>query len=112
MEHTIRNEEGVTVISIGGPIDVSKALELRNLLGEQVAAAGQKVLLEMSGVPLIDSSGIGVMVSAHRRAEQAGAAFALAEPSEAVAKVFALTRTDRLLSIYPSVAEGVAALSA
>jgi len=107
----MREDSGVTVIRPEGPIDVSKSLDLRALLGEQVASSGGKVLVDMGGVPLIDSSGIGVMVAAHRRAEEAGAGFALAEPSDAVAKVFNLTRTDRLLSIYPSVAEGVAALA-
>ena len=53
--------------------------------------------------------GIGVLVGAHRRAAEAGARLGLAEPTAGVRRVLELTRTDRVLSIFGSTAEGVAA---
>jgi anti-sigma B factor antagonist len=111
MDCRIDDEDGVRIVRLVGPLDVSQALALRELLGDEISAAA-RVLVDLSEVPLIDSSGIGVMVSAHRRADGAGAAFALAGAGPTVARVFSLTRTDRLLRLYESVPEGVAALRA
>jgi anti-anti-sigma factor len=111
LEHTTEQVDGVTVITLQGSIDVSQAIELRELLGDRISGAAARVLLDLTNVRLIDSSGIGILVTAHRRAADASAGFALANPSEAVGKVLTMTRTDRLLNVYDSVAEGVAGLS-
>jgi anti-sigma B factor antagonist len=114
MDHRIETQEGIKIVRLSGPVDVSQALELRELLGAQIDGPGARVLVDLSDVTLIDSSGIGVMVGAHRRADGAGAgaAFALAGAGATVARVFSLTRTDRLLRLYDSVPEGVEALRA
>jgi anti-sigma B factor antagonist len=110
MDYKIDTENDVKVIRLSGPVDVSQSLQLRELLGEQIDGPTARVLVDLSDVPLIDSSGIGVMVTAHRRAEKAGASFALAGAGETVGRVFSLTRTDKLLRLYPNVSEGVEAL--
>lgn len=109
MKYTVSEDSGITVIGLEGPIDVSQAMELRDLLGSRLAAGGA-LLLDLSETTLIDSSGIGVLVTAHRRAEEAGGRFALAGASANVGRVFELTRTNKLLEIHPSVEEGRAAL--
>lgn len=110
MEHEITQEGAVTVVHLHGPIDVSRSMELRELLGAKIDSASARVLLDLSDVSLIDSSGIGILVTAHRRADGQGARFALAGAAGTVARVFEMTRTNKLLSLYPSVDEGVAAL--
>jgi anti-anti-sigma factor len=110
MEHDVRDQDGVTVIAPRGPIDVSRALELREVLAGPVGESGGRVLVDLSEVTLVDSSGIGIFVTAHRHAEAAGASFALAGAPGPVGRVFELTRTNKLLRIYPSVDEGLAAL--
>lgn len=112
MDYRIDTEGAVKLVRLSGPVDVSQALALRELLGAQIDGPGARVLVDLSEVTLIDSSGIGVMVSAHRRADGAGAAFALAGAGATVARVFSLTRTDRLLRLFDSVPEGVEALRA
>ena len=111
IEHSLREEGGVTVIAPVGPIDVARALELRELLAAHVGEAGKRVLVDLSEVTLVDSSGVGLFVTAHRQAESAGASFGLANPVGPVGRVFELTRTNKLLRIYPTVADGVAALA-
>jgi anti-anti-sigma factor len=110
MEHELRDQDGVTVIAPRGPIDVSRALELRDLLAGPVAESGRRVLVDLSEVTLVDSSGIGIFVTAHRQAEAAGVTFVLAGAPGPVGRVFELTRTNKLLRIYGSVDEGLAAL--
>jgi anti-anti-sigma factor len=110
VEHEITQQGAVKIVHLHGPIDVSRSMELRELLGAQIDSASARVLLDLSDVSLIDSSGIGILVTAHRRADGQGARFALAGAAGTVARVFEMTRTNKLLSLYPSVEEGVAAL--
>ncbi len=110
MDHELTETDGVRVIALHGPIDVSSAMPLRDLLGAQIDSPAARVLVDLSDVALIDSSGIGILVTAHRRAAGQGAGFALAAPAGAVARVFAMTRTNKLLAIHDTVEDGVAAL--
>jgi anti-sigma B factor antagonist len=97
------------VVHVEGDIDVSQALELRDALGALIGH-GQVVLADLSLVPFIDSSGIGILVTAHRLADQNGGVFALVAPSHEVGLVLRMTRTDRLLKVYDSTESAVAAL--
>lgn len=108
MDYEISEREGVKVVHLHGPIDVSRAMELRDLLGAQIDSSAARVLLDLSDVTVIDSSGIGILVTAHRRADGQGARFGLAGATGTVARVFEMTRTNKLLSIYDTVEEGVA----
>ncbi len=100
------------VLHLDGALDVSSAIQLREILGDQLHGPDARVLVDLSAVRLLDSSGIGIFVTAHRRAAALGARLVLAAPQPSVGKVFELTRTNRLLLIVPSVAEGCAALEA
>ena len=102
---------GAKVVRLEGALDVAAALELRDLLGT-VLEPGAKVLLDLAAVSLIDSSGVGILVTAHRLADARGAAIVLAAPSGPVGRVFELTRTNLLLRIHPTAEEGLAALAA
>ena len=110
MEHDITDRDGTRVIALHGAVDVSGAMTLRDVLGEQIDSPGARVVVDLSDVPLIDSSGIGILVTAHRRAAGQGARFALAGAAGPVARVFEMTRTNKLLSIHESVDEAVAAV--
>ncbi len=112
MQHSISDQHGITVVVLEGELEVSEAPALRDLLGSLVAGPQSRVLLDLGQVSFIDSSGIGVLIGAHRRAEEAGARVGLAAPNAGVRRVFELTRTDRVLRIYDSVPDGVAALGA
>jgi stage II sporulation protein AA (anti-sigma F factor antagonist) len=112
MDYRIDQDGQVRIVRLHGPTDVRHALELRELLGSELSGRAARVLLDLREVTLVDSSGVGVFVAAHRRAAQAGAAFALAAPGRSVGRVFQLTRTDRLLRIFDTVEDGLLALRA
>ena len=110
MEHTVEEQDGVSVVRVEGPIDIASAMELRDLLGALLSGSHARVLLDLGGVTLIDSSGVGVLVTAHRTADGVGARVALAGASATVGRIFEMTRTNKLLRVYPSVEEALAAL--
>ena len=111
-ETDVRVIDGVTVVAPTGPLDVSTAVEFRDLLAGPVNGSGNRVLVDLTNVTLVDSSGVGVFVTAHRQAEAAGAEFALAGAVGPVGRVFEMTRTNKLLHIHETVEEALASLRA
>lgn len=89
-------------------LDAGRADSLRSALGEALER-GSRLVLDLDGVELVDSTSLGVLVGILRRLPEGGA-FMLCGLSENVGKVMHLTRLDRILPIYPSSEEAVAAL--
>jgi len=112
MEYSLEQEAGQRIVRLEGALDVSQAIQLRNVLAEQLDGPAARVLVDLSAVRIVDSSGVGILVTAHRLAEKLGARIVLAGAQPAVRRVFELTRTDRLLRIVPTLAEGSEALDA
>jgi anti-anti-sigma factor len=112
MDYTLEQDGPRCVVHLDGAVDVSNAIRLREVLGDQLHSRGAGVLVDLTEVRLLDSSGIGIFLTAHRRAETLGARLVLAAPQPAVGKVFELTRTNKLLHIVPTLAEGREALDA
>ena len=98
--------DGVAVLTLGGDVDVSQSLAVRDAVGAAIEA-GKPVVVDVSAVRFIDSSGIGILVTAHRRAPEA---FAVAGPVDAVRRALELTRTDRILRLFDTLDEAVAAV--
>ncbi len=105
-----QNVGGVVVVDVEGDIDVSNTLVLRDALASAMGDGSARVMLDLSDVEFVDSAGVGLLVTAHRRAQQGRGAFAVASLTPTVARVLELTRTDRVLTVLPSVAEGIDAL--
>ena len=112
MEHTVEVRNGVAVVSVSGDIDVSHTLVLREALATSMEAEAPRLVIDLSDVDFVDSAGIGLLVTAHRRAAQTGGRLVLTGVNDVVAHVLALTRTDRLLTVAPSVERAVAAAAA
>lgn len=111
MNSRVETRKGVVVIHVEGDVDVSQALALRDTLAQAMGDGSTPVLLDLGGVEFIDSAGVGLLVTAHRRAVAAHGALAIAAITLTVARVLELTRTDRVLRLVPTVEEGVAALA-
>ncbi|MHB8468482.1 MAG: STAS domain-containing protein [Gaiellaceae bacterium] len=103
-----RQQDGATIVELSGDVDVGAAQKLREVLADALAEG--PVVVDLSDVRFIDSAGIGLLVTGHRRAAEQGSSFTLAAPSEGAQRVLSLTRTDRLLVVHASVAEALAAL--
>lgn len=111
MEYQIRTEGSVSILELYGDLDVNSAPTLQEALQQLMDDGKRLVVLDLEAVPFMDSSGLGVLVAAHRRLTAAGGRIALANAVPALRKVFKLTRTNRLFQLHDAVSDAVANIS-
>jgi len=93
------------VLDVGGEIDVYTAPKLRERLIEIVNSGQKHVVVDLSRVEFLDSTGLGVLVGAHRRLRAREGSLRLVCPHERLLKVFRITGLDNVFDIRPSVEE-------
>src|SRR5262245_58899249 len=99
LTHTTSTHEGWTVLSFVGELDLQTAPDLK----EAIAAEQGRVALDLSRVPFMDSSCLGVIVAAHKLSVEAGGELALTGLQDSPRKVLALTGLDEVVPIFDSV---------
>ena len=90
------------VLHLAGPIVLTSLFELQDMLR---ADASRRLILEMSGVPYVDSAAIGVLVGAHVSRQRHDRALALAAVTERVRTTLHVTQVEQLFQFYGSLAE-------
>ena len=90
MEIRRTSTDGVTIVHLGGEIWGRKGEpeQLRAVIDEIIGEGGKHVVCNLSGVRLISSIGIGMLIGAYKAVTAAGGALALAEPAEPIQPVF------------------------
>lgn len=108
---TVEERANATVVRVAGELDVVSAPELREVfvrvLGEKPAA---HLVVDLSGVDFLDSTGIGVMVGAHRRVTASGGWFSVVVTTKAVRKVLQVTGLLRVWRVSGSLEDALADL--
>ncbi len=108
MEHAVREDRGALVVSFRGEVDLENSPKAREVLLDCVGR-GQSVLVDLSQVSYIDSSGVASLLEAFQLAKQKGSRCARAPVSPAAMRVFELARLDRVFEILDSLDEGLGA---
>ena len=103
MKHRVREEGDVAIIVFEGDIDLEFSGDVRNILLENVSKA-RRVLVDMSGVSLIDSSGVASLLEGFQTARKRGKDFSLVAVGDPVMRVLKLARLDTVFETAESVA--------
>lgn len=99
---TVHQNAARTVITVVGEIDLSTSGQLDGAVVEALDQATSHLTLDLSDVTFLDSSGLGVIVKALKRAKEVGTAFDVVATNERVLKVFNLTGLDSVIDISPT----------
>jgi anti-sigma B factor antagonist len=91
-----RQADGVTVVMVGGEVDVETAPRMRAALHAAVRA-GAPVVVDVGGVTFMDSFGFGVLVAAHREGRRSGTPVLLRAVSTRIFDLLTLLGLDREL---------------
>ncbi|MGI5246118.1 STAS domain-containing protein [Dactylosporangium sp. CA-139066] len=86
-------------VVLTGELDLDSAPSLLTAVVEELAAGANEVIVDLSGLVFIDSSGLGTLVGCWRRAKNAGAALTVANPGEDVRTTLEITGLDQILPI-------------
>ena len=99
---TVRRERGVVIAEVTGDIDISTVGGLRDRL-LALADGGQPLILDLNAVSFIDSTGLGVLVAAARRADTHGGSLHAVCARPHTRKLLWLTGVDRRIPLTATV---------
>ena len=108
MEINAREEGGYAILELVGEVDLSCSPEARKRVLASLDA-GYNLLIDLSGVDYIDSSGVATLVEGYQTAKKQNLKFGLVGVSQAAMSVLRLARLDKVFPIYSSVTECLSA---
>ncbi|MBT2475000.1 STAS domain-containing protein [Microbacterium sp. ISL-103] len=94
--------DGFAVIALSGRLTATGAPLLRKAVNDLVAAGDSKIVIDMTQLQFVDSSGLGALVGGLKSARVAGGDLRIAAVPEAVRTVLHLTNLDRVLLDHPT----------
>ncbi|HEY5384528.1 MAG TPA: STAS domain-containing protein [Acidimicrobiales bacterium] len=98
-----------TLVSLGGELDLSSAPALRELLAGTFEDDRQRrIVLDLTDLIYLDSTGLSIFVTAHKRAAATGMEFCLANPNPSIGQLFKITALDHFFTILDSAGSIVA----
>ena len=108
MKFNVRQNGDVTILDLSGKITIGSGEEaLRNTVQEILNSGVKKVVINMSGVTMIDSSGIGELVSAYTTATNRGTKLKLAKLPDKVSDILTITQLITVFDVYDNEADAV-----
>ena len=96
------------MVTLAGEIDATNSEELHLVLESAVRDHPRLMLVELSGLSFMDSTGLRMLLRANRDLDRQGGVLALVAPQGSVARVLQLTRADQLVPVYDSLADAIA----
>jgi len=101
--------EGHGVICLRGPLTIENILPFQNAFRREENA--ETVILDLTEVPYIDSSGLGSLIGAYVSRQKAGRRVALTGVNERVFRLFEVTKTESLFLMFPTIDDAILALN-
>lgn len=107
MEFAISSEVGesgigLTVVHCSGNLDLETVDEFKRRVLSLIVMGANPLVIDLSGVGFVDSTGLGGLIAALKRAREAEIGLDLVVNTERVTQLLALTGVDALLPIYES----------
>ena len=101
--------ESKNVLPLQGEIDLHVSPRISQKLAEMIKLKPSRMVIDLSGVTYIDSSGLAILISAMQDVEDYGGRFAIAGLQENVRTIFETARLDKVFLMYPHVDAALAA---
>ncbi|HET7653001.1 MAG TPA: STAS domain-containing protein [Acidimicrobiales bacterium] len=107
LDVTLRTlDDGITLVCLTGDLDALSVSRLREVIGRLVP--GDDTVFDLSGVPFIDSAGLGALIAGVRRVRESGARAMVVSSRANVVRLLRVTGFDRIAPVHPSLDEAIA----
>ncbi len=108
MQVSIERRKGqVAVITPEGRLDLASASEFKQVLNNTVDVGYRILVVDLSKVPFVDSSGLGALISGMKATRLAGGDLRIAQVGEQARLILELTTLDKVMKLYPTVEEAL-----
>jgi len=97
-----RQEDGHTIIEVGGEIDVYTAPKLRDKITELVGNGDYNLVIDMEKVDFLDSTGLGVLVGGLKKVRAHDGSMELICSQDRLLKIFRITGLAKVFVIHES----------
>ena len=113
MDFNIRHKAGVTIVSPSGEIIGDASREFREVVAEQLASTAEvpKFLFDFTTTPMMDSTGLGVLIGTCSTIMPKGGQVALINPSSKIKTLIAASKLTTMFEQYSNEDEAIAALT-
>jgi anti-sigma B factor antagonist len=99
-----REGDGQIVVVLGGELDVAYAASVAAQLSA-IAACEREIIVDLTGLEFIDSSGVAALAQVRKHARLAGGDLLLAAPQQQVLRILTITRLIDVFSVHACVGE-------
>lgn len=96
----VEEQDGLVFVRIEGQINADTSSEVREALDTHLANASVMLLIDMSQVEFIDSSGLSALVSVHKILNSQGSVLALLQPQSQAQTALRLTMLDKVFKVF------------
>ncbi len=103
LRYTTTDHDGTAVLSLSGELVFETARKVERELRNIEERKPTTLAIDLSGLSMIDSTGLALVVSADSRARGEGRRLVVIEGPDSVQRVFRMTRLDDRLDIVPTI---------
>ena len=102
MQVSVQRSGIVDEVLLTGRLDGRSAGQVRDTVHAVLGAGSGRLVVDLSGLELLDATGLGVLAGAHRRARQCGRELVLRGAPTRVARLLRISRLDRVIPVEPA----------
>ena len=96
----------IAILEMAGRICLGSASQqVEWSLAELLKQNRKKIVFDLSGVTVLDSTGVGILVMCHAKVKKAGGSLRIAGANGMVEETLKMTNIDKIMPFYPSLAE-------
>ncbi len=105
MDVVVTSRDDNTVLELSGRLDLNSSSQLKGQVKELLAEGETNLVLDMSDVNFINSSGLGTLVSILKDVRMVKGRMVVCNLAQYVQEIFEITQLSHIFDIYPSVKE-------
>ena len=106
--HQEEAPEGYTICRPVGELDAFTVSQFRQALADM--ASSKRLVIDMSGIPFVDSAGLGALIGGIRRTRELGGDVAVACNRPTLVRLLRTTGFDRIVTVAETVEDAAASL--
>jgi anti-sigma B factor antagonist len=100
--------DGQKVLQLKGPLNIHTIFDFQNAVRSDSSPV---LIIDFSGVPFIDSAGLGALVGAHIASQKANRKLALVAMNTQVKALLEMTQVGKFFRTFPTLQEAQSAVS-